>query len=485
VNRPPATTVDGPAGYQTLALDLIVPNAAPIRNSLGDDGINGVSSLSASVAELGVMQPIRVTPHLTDPARYEIVFGHRRHSAAQEAGLSEIPAIVIPRPDRLAYLKMALDENTKRQNMSERERAEAEAALKREMEAAGEVAKSGKGGDRKSIATVAVDSYAEARSAATQESPRTISNYVSVGEATEAVKDALDTGVLTFAAAADLAGEAPDVQQAVVEGFRVAGVKKANPNKTSRASERVKSDRRERDHAARDLPPSVKLLHGDSLEILCGLPDASFDALITDPPYAILGEAWDTFTNDAAFWEFTRRWLALAAAKVKPSGRLYVCFSQERMYDFHAVADPIAAALGFHLCNTLIWHYRNNITPHDQRRYKYTYEPILYWRGPDAPKLNLPEGEWGGDGGLHDCDVLTYAQPQTNFNTDCKTHPAQKPLALMSHLVMTGCAPGGMVLDPFAGSGTTGLACAQGGRNAVLIERDAEYCDMIRARLVV
>ena len=465
-----------------LPLDMIIPNAEPIRNGLGLDGPNGVSSLSASVAEMGVMQPIRVMPHATDADRFEIVFGHRRHAAATEAGMSTIPAIVVPRQNRLAYLKMALDENTKRQNMSDRERAEAEAALKAEMETAGGV-RTGAGRPPINNATVALLSYADTRAASTQESPRTIENYVAVGQASAAVKDALDDGLLTFAAAADVAGEASDVQAEVVERLRESGVRKANPARTSRLSEVIKSEHKEADHAARDLPPAVRLLQGDCLEILAGLPDAAFDALITDPPYGILSDEWDTFTDDAALWEFTRRWFALAAVKIKPSGRIYVSFSQVRMYGLHAAVNPIAAALGFEFCNTLIWNYRNNITPHDQRRYKFTYEPVLFWNGPAAPKLHMAGGQWGGDGGIHDCDVLVYAQPQTNFNTDCKTHPAQKPLGLMSHLVVTGCAPGGDVLDPFAGSGTTGLACMEAGRNAVLIERDPAYCDAIRARL--
>ena len=465
-----------------LPLDTIEPNANPIRNGLGNDGVNGVSSLSSSVAEMGVMQPIRVMPHASDAGRFEIVFGHRRHAAATEAGLTTIPAIIVPRQNRLDYLRMALDENTKRQNMSERERAEAEAALKTEMEEAGKV-RTGQGGDRKSSATVALDSYADTRAAETQESSRTIHNYVAVGQATEAVKDALDEGLLTFGAAADVAGESPVVQVAVVDRLREQGVRNANAGRTSRMSEAVKSLAAENGHAARNLPPSVRLLQGDCLEIMAGLPDASFDALITDPPYGILDEGWDTFGSDRALWEFTEAWFSAAVSKVGSAGRLYVAFSQERMYDLFAHVAPLAAARGFVFCNTLIWNYRNNITPHDQRRYKYTFEPVLFWRGPNAPKLSLPEDNWGGEDGLHDCDVLTYAQPQTNFDADCKIHPAQKPLKLMRHLVMTGCPPGGTVLDPFAGSGTTGLACAQGGRNAVLIERDPAYCEAIRARL--
>ena len=63
------------------------------------------------------------------------------------------------------------------------------------------------------------------------------------------------------------------------------------------------------------------------------------------------------------------------------------------------------------------------------------------------------------------------------------THPTVKPLALMQWLVRLVAGPGEVVLDPFAGSGTTGLACLAEGRRAVLVEREPVYCDVIRKRL--
>lgn len=62
-------------------------------------------------------------------------------------------------------------------------------------------------------------------------------------------------------------------------------------------------------------------------------------------------------------------------------------------------------------------------------------------------------------------------------------HPTVKPIKLFSYLVTLGSRSGDIVLDPFAGSGTAGIACRLLGRHFVLIERDAEYCDIIRARV--
>jgi site-specific DNA-methyltransferase (adenine-specific) len=64
-----------------------------------------------------------------------------------------------------------------------------------------------------------------------------------------------------------------------------------------------------------------------------------------------------------------------------------------------------------------------------------------------------------------------------------ESHPTQKPLSLMRHLTLMVCRPGGTVLDPFAGSGTTGLACQMEGFDYILIEKDPHFAQIIRRRL--
>jgi len=80
-------------------------------------------------------------------------------------------------------------------------------------------------------------------------------------------------------------------------------------------------------------------------------------------------------------------------------------------------------------------------------------------------------------------DVQTFAVPQTNFN-DTKYHPTQKPFELIRRLVEFGSYPGDKILDPFAGSGTTGTACPDD-RECTLIEREEEYLSIIEQRLNV
>ena len=80
---------------------------------------------------------------------------------------------------------------------------------------------------------------------------------------------------------------------------------------------------------------------------------------------------------------------------------------------------------------------------------------------------------------------IIYAAKANKADRCGSKHPTVKPLALMRYLCKLIIPPGGVVLDPFAGSGTTGQAAAEQGFDAILIEREAEYCDDIRRRLAL
>lgn len=219
----------------------------------------------------------------------------------------------------------------------------------------------------------------------------------------------------------------------------------------------------------------IQVVHGDCLEVLPSV--GQVDAIVTDPPYFITGESWDQFPSKEDFLSFSKQWISLACEKVKTTGRIYIFWSQEYMFDFPFDAIPDDFVFG----NCLIWNYKNNIKPHNQKCYKKTYEPLFYFYGKDASKLNLPHGEsWGKN--INDYDVFTEAQPQTNF-TDKKEHPTQKPLELMKQIISIGTEIGDTVLDCFAGSGTTGVACKTLKRKAILIEKDNDYVNTICRRL--
>ena len=126
----------------------------------------------------------------------------------------------------------------------------------------------------------------------------------------------------------------------------------------------------------------------------------------------------------------------------------------------------------------IIWYYKNNNKPFDRKRYRFAYEPIIYLHGLEAGNLNFTPDTFGEI----QQTVWELATPQSNFN-EGKYHAAQKPLELYSRIVKTGSFENDIVLDCFAGSGTTGIVCNQLNRKAILIERDLENIKIIKGRL--
>lgn len=125
-DAPPAPATDDSA-LRELPVQAVRPNAYQPRTEFEDDAL---ASLTASVRELGVLQPILVRP---DGDRYELIAGERRWRAAQEAGLTTIPAIVREVTDT-ASLEQALVENLQRQDLTALEEAAAYAQLAEEFE---------------------------------------------------------------------------------------------------------------------------------------------------------------------------------------------------------------------------------------------------------------------------------------------------------------------------------------------------------------
>ena len=115
--------------------------------------------------------------------------------------------------------------------------------------------------------------------------------------------------------------------------------------------------------------------------------------------------------------------------------------------------------------------------------YKQTWEPVFFYRRKSSTKeITLPTGKWGK--GLNDFDCHVAATPQTNFSEEkAKVHPAQKPLSVMKWLMATLTAAGESVVDPFCGSGTTGVAAVSLGRTFHGIEINKKYRAMAKKRI--
>lgn len=232
----------------------------------------------------------------------------------------------------------------------------------------------------------------------------------------------------------------------------------------------VKDYVRTKERAALSLPDPVKyankVIQGDCLIELGKIADQSIDMIYVDPPYNADKAEWDTFSWEE-YWTFNNQWMNECRRILKLKHNLYINLPQNLLYDFVGrFGTPTT---------TLIWNYRNLVMGRDSNtKYLSTYQPILHYGG---RQLNFNQ-DWSDER----FDVQTIATPQSNFS-DGKYHVAQKPLELLEWLVKTGSLPGELVLDPMAGSGTTGVACVKNNRDFILIEREDEHIQSIQQRL--
>jgi DNA modification methylase len=251
-----------------------------------------------------------------------------------------------------------------------------------------------------------------------------------------------------------------------------------------------------------------QIIHADVMVGLTALPDDSFQLIVADPPYGnvLVDQAWDTDLDDKAFEDWNVAWAQAAVAKLKPDGLMYV-FGQlgKREHRWIHLASRLCEIGSFH--DQLIW---DRVVGYNERSDSFTpaYEICLVLKkSPDAlpyfdkDAVRIPYDDatikkYLKDKRYKDKEArrahLEKGKYATNLlrvpslkgsSKEKVGHPSQKPEGLIAMLVQSGSRPGDVVLDPFFGSGTTGVVCQRLGRPWIGIERDGAYCAMAKQRI--
>jgi site-specific DNA-methyltransferase (adenine-specific) len=263
--------------------------------------------------------------------------------------------------------------------------------------------------------------------------------------------------------------------------------------------------------------PGWTLHAGDCLEGLAALDPESIDVVFADPPYflsnggftcqsgrrAPVGKgAWDASGGLEADHRFTRQWLEACGRVLKPSGSLWVSGTQHVIFSVGFALQ----SLGWRLLNTVTW-YKPNASPNLSCRYFTHSSELLVWAAPQHPgklrHLFRYPAMKAANGGKQMRDVWSLPRPgEEELDADGQgriwtltspkpeekslgRHPTQKPVALLARIIEATAPEGGVVLDPFCGSGTTGVAALRLGRRFVGIERDPTWLALAKARLSV
>lgn len=212
------------------------------------------------------------------------------------------------------------------------------------------------------------------------------------------------------------------------------------------------------------------MLHGDSVKRLRELPAATFDLLLTDPPYGVAAHAFGSQAGVAHNYDDSQAGV-LTLYDVLASEGFRLCKDKAHAYVFCDFAMFPAIATTFTMSGwrvwprPLIWNKKNGMLARPAHGPRYTYETILFASKGDRETLCVKP------------DVLEYGQVQEQI------HAAEKPVELLRDLISRSCRSGEFILDPFAGSGSTLEAAALSNCTATLIEINEDNYNMCLERL--
>jgi adenine-specific DNA-methyltransferase len=254
----------------------------------------------------------------------------------------------------------------------------------------------------------------------------------------------------------------------------------------------------------------VDLYMGDSLGVLRALPEGSVSHVVTDPPYGQTNEAYDgPIAFDPSLWAECYR--------VARPGAVLLSFAGSPTY--HRIASAIEAG-GWKVRQMWGWVYRNGFitSAYPQEgfdRLAPAFDPIVHatkgkallrverepgetwhrarnedevctWSGRSGRVAPTANGRWPrslvAEPGCPGFEYFALNPNSPSLRAEKTGHPNQKPLALMRWLV-SKLSAGGVILDPFTGSGTTGVAAVMEGFGFIGIEREPGYVDIARRRL--
>lgn len=236
------------------------------------------------------------------------------------------------------------------------------------------------------------------------------------------------------------------------------------------------------------------IVNGDCFDVLPQF-DFKFDMIFADPPYFLSnggisyqagkvvcvdkGE-WDKGGSAESIMEFNRNWLSLCREKLKDNGTIWISGTHHNIF---SIAN-VLTELGYKILNVITWAKTNPPPNISCRFFTYSTEFIIWARKcPKVPHKYNYELMKAINDGKQMTDV--WRLPAIGrWEKSCGKHPTQKPLALLTRIILASTDEHDWILDPFAGSSTTGIAASLCGRRFLGVEQEPEFATLGKARRV-
>lgn len=234
------------------------------------------------------------------------------------------------------------------------------------------------------------------------------------------------------------------------------------------------------------------LFQGDTMDILPDL-EHKYDMVFADPPYFLSnnglsiqnGEivsvnkgSWDKSEGFDFVNDFNRKWLSAVRERMKDDATIWISGTMHNIFS----VGQILTELGFKILNVVTWEKTNPPPNFSCRYFTFSTEQIIWARKsekvPHYFNYDLMK-ELNADKQMKDVWKLPAIAP---WEKSCGKHPTQKPLSVLTRLILASTKPNAWILDPFAGSSTTGIAANLANRRFVGIDKETEFLTISKKR---
>ena len=235
------------------------------------------------------------------------------------------------------------------------------------------------------------------------------------------------------------------------------------------------------------------LYHGDCMDLLPQIPDNSINTIFADPPYFLSNGGiscqngqvvcvdkgdWDKGGTPEYIREFNMQWLSLCRSKLKDNGTIWISGTYHNIF---SVANCLTE-LGYKILNVITWQ-KSDPPPNLSCRYFNFSTEYIIWARKHAKKPHKFNYEMmkqlNGDKQMTDVWKIPAVG---KWEKTCGKHPTQKPLRLLYRVILASTDEGDLVLDPFTGSSTTGIAANLIGRKFIGIDQEKGFLELSKKR---